>query len=158
VLASLKFDVDQSIHPQIASIINATPGVVLWGLDRALAPVPAWHTQPDALLETLKRLPHLEGPPETICPKIRQPDMPAPWEIHRVRTLLRLIMEAMDVAKEIVPKDLSITAVAVAGGGTEAAGHPAKWPFLFAKEILKLVDWILTRYLEEYAACHASGE
>jgi hypothetical protein len=153
-VASLQFDVGKSIDPLIADLINATPGVVLWGLDRCLAPVPNWYGLPKEVLAILERMPPLEGPPDKVCPAFRKPNrFPEPWEIHRARTLLRLLVESSKVAMEIVPKDLSVTAVAVAGGGTEVAGHPAKWPFLLAKEVFELADYVLGRYLEEQSAC-----
>jgi hypothetical protein len=153
-VASLQFDVSKSIDPLITDLLKYTPGVVLWGLYSYLTPVRNWYGLPRDLLNVLNRLPPLEGPPDKICPAFKKPNhFPEPWEIHRARTLLRLLRESAKVAMEIVPKDLSITAVAVAGGGTEVAGHPVKWPFLLAKEVFELADYVLTRYLEEQSAC-----
>jgi hypothetical protein len=163
IFLSIRIDVDKPLHDFIVRQINLTPGVVLWGLDKSLSKasvhspaggVTPWQDLPDEVVAFLKRLPPLEGPPEVVCPRIMAPGMPLPWEVHRARTLVRLLVEAARVAQELTPKDLSVTAVAVAGGGTEVAGHPSKWPFLFAQEIVTLADWAMTRYLEEYAACH----
>jgi hypothetical protein len=150
----LDFDIDRSIQPLIAAYVAKIPGVGLYGLDRALGGKPDWSTKPGELADWVDHhVPQLVGDPAVVCPSVLDPHNPKPWQINQMLTIATDLRNLVSAAKEILPTDLSITAVAVAGGGTEVSSHPTKWPFIFALQVLHMTEILLKRYVDVYGSC-----
>lgn len=150
----LDFDIDKSIQPIIAAYVAQIPGVCLYGLDKALGGNTNWSTKPGQLADWVDRhVPQLAGDPKVVCPSVLDPHNPQPWQINQMLTVATDLKNLVTAAKEILPTDLSITAVAVAGGGTEVSSHPTKWPFIFAIQVLHMTEILLKRYVDQYGSC-----
>jgi hypothetical protein len=150
----LDFDIDKSLQPIIAAYVAQIPGVPLYGLDKALGGNTNWSAKPGQLADWVdQHIPQLAGDPAIVCPSVLDPNNPKPWQINQMLMIATDLKNLVSVAKEILPTDLSITAVAVAGGGTEVSSHPTKWPFIFAVHVLHMAEILLKRYVDVYGSC-----
>ena len=154
ILVDIKFDLQGTFHPLVNDIVSKVPGPVLFAVDKVLALVSGWASMPDDLAKFMTKIPTIDEPNPRLCQKLLDdPAMPKPKDVKHYRMVVRALKAAMDKVIEVLPRDLSVNAVAVAGGGTEVSGHPVRWPFLLARQIFELTDEVMTRYLELYAAC-----
>ena len=154
----LEVNLEKSIQPLIAAYLAQIPGVVLFGLDKALSGIVDWHNRPGAIAEWIeKNVPQLAGDPKKICPQVLDPKNPKPWEIRQWMMIATDLKNIVSSAQEVLPKDLSITAVGVFGGGTEVSSHPTRWPFILSVQILHMTETLLKRYVEQYGSCSNSA-